>query len=80
MNDDEPTPNRSTSSDLDLEVARVLEAYLADVEAGRTVDPQQLLAKNSGDSRPPGGLPRRPSFRPARGRRSAASRRIGLDR
>jgi tetratricopeptide (TPR) repeat protein/tRNA A-37 threonylcarbamoyl transferase component Bud32 len=44
-----PSQNQArpfSSSDLDLEVARVLEAYLADVEAGRTADPQLLLTKN----------------------------------
>jgi tetratricopeptide (TPR) repeat protein/tRNA A-37 threonylcarbamoyl transferase component Bud32 len=46
MNDNGSRSKSSSSSDIDLQVARVLEVYLADIDAGRSVDPQQLLAEN----------------------------------
>ena len=46
MNNHEPTLSSSTSSGIDLAVAHILEAYLADVEAGQPRDPQQLLVEN----------------------------------
>ncbi len=41
-----PVDGDSLDAALDAELARVLEAYLADLEAGRPVDPDRLLAEH----------------------------------
>jgi len=48
MSDNERDHESSStaSTDLDLEVARILDAYLVAVEAGLPVDPQRVLAEN----------------------------------
>jgi tRNA A-37 threonylcarbamoyl transferase component Bud32 len=43
MSRDEPESNPGGSSDVNREVVRVLDAYLAEIEAGRNVDKNQLL-------------------------------------
>jgi hypothetical protein len=46
MNQDEPPSRDEASAEAcdESEVARVFDAYLADLEAGRPVDPARLLA------------------------------------
>jgi serine/threonine-protein kinase len=44
---DPPVAGDGPQSSLDAELGRILEAYLADLEAGRPVDPERLLAEHS---------------------------------
>jgi serine/threonine-protein kinase len=43
---DPPVDGDPVESSLDAELGRILEAYLADLEAGRPVDPERLLAQH----------------------------------
>ena len=73
---DPPVDGDPRDASLDAELGRILEAYLADLEAGRPVDPERLLAEHPSLAEPAAVVPGRGEPGRSRGRRLRLARAV----